>query len=481
MSVRVRFAPSPTGYLHIGNVRTALFNWLFARHEKGTFILRVEDTDKERSDPKYVTAMLDSLKWLGLDYQEGPEIDGPHAPYFQAQRISLYRKKLEVLTEKGRAYPCFCTPEELEERKAKMVAQKLPPRYDGKCREIGNREALDQVERGQRYVWRFKTEPGVTSFDDIIHGPNQVDHKEMDDFVIMKSDGMPMFNFACAVDDGEMGITHVIRGDDHLSNTPKQIMIHEVLGNAIPRYAHLPQILGPDKKRLSKRHGATLVTEYREMGFKPEALVNYLALLGWSTSDSQQIFSKDELIEKFGLERVGKSPAIFDQQKLNWMNGVYIRGMGGDELLDKVVPLMQKAGLVGNPVSEEHKNLIQELLKLEKDRIKTFEEFPAYVDFFFKEAIEMDGEAGLKLADPAVKAYLGELATRIGKTDPYSKEAAEKLVRAYAEELKVKASVLIHPLRAALSGRTVGPGLFDIMGLLGREKCVIRINKAVSL
>jgi glutamyl-tRNA synthetase len=278
-----------------------------------------------------------------------------------------------------------------------------------------------------------------------------------------------------------MAITHVIRGDDHLSNTPKQILIHQVLGNILPRYAHLPQILGPDKKRLSKRHGATLVTEYREMGFKSEALVNYLALLGWSTSDSQQIFKLPDLIQKFSLDRVGRNPGIFDQKKLDWMNGLYIREMGTGDLLDKIIPLMQKHQLVSNPVTDEQKKLLGELVTLERERIKNFEEFPAYVDFFFKQEVVFNEEAKKQLEDETIKSLLLEIARKMEQSPDGHKETCEKIVRGLAEEKGIKAAILIHPLRAALSGRTVGSGLFDIMGLLGKAKCIERLHRALQI
>ncbi len=479
--VRVRFAPSPTGFLHIGNVRTALFNWLFAKHEKGVFILRIEDTDKERSEERFTQAILDSLKWLGMDYQEGPKIGGPKSPYFQSQRLDIYGRALATLQKNNQVYPCFCTPDELAAKRAEMAAKKLPPRYDGQCRSLPSAEAEKRIANGERFVWRFKVEPGMTSFEDMVHGLNQVDHKEIDDFVLMKSDGGPAFNFACAVDDGAMEITHVIRGDDHLSNTPRQILLHQALGQPVPRYAHLPQILGPDKKRLSKRHGATLVTEYRELGYLPEVLVNYLSLLGWSTSDSQQLFSLSELIEKFTLERVGKNPAIFDQKKLDWMNGVYIRQMPQERLYQAILPMMQERKLVSDPITEEQKKLFLRLLDLERERIQTFQVFPEFVDYFFRDDYAFEESAEKKWLENEVSlTQLKELQARLARAGNFNKEEAEQMVRQYAEELKVKPAQLIHPLRVSLTGRTIGPGLFDIMELLGKEKCVQRIQRVLQ-
>ncbi|MFY9204018.1 MAG: glutamate--tRNA ligase, partial [Limnochordia bacterium] len=338
--VRVRFAPSPTGYLHVGGARTALFNYLYAKHHHGVFVLRIEDTDLARSTEASTRAILDSMAYLGLDWDEGPEKGGDYGPYFQSQRLELYKEYAEKLLSMGRAYECYCTPEELDQIRQEAAAQGRDPKYDGRCRNLTDTQRREFVRQGRKPVIRFKADfEGTTLVDDLIRGQVIFDNNQLDDFVIIKSDGMPTYNFAVVIDDALMRITHVIRGEDHLSNTPKQIQIYQALGFAVPQFAHIPMILGPDRTRLSKRHGATSVGQFQEEGYLAEAMVNYLALLGWAYDDSQTIFSKTELIEKFSLSKVSKNPAVFDLAKLQWMNGVYIRELSLDELYQRTLPL----------------------------------------------------------------------------------------------------------------------------------------------
>src|SRR5882672_10572858 len=330
-SIRVRFAPSPTGYLHIGGARTALFNWLFARHNQGVFILRIEDTDELRSTEESVSGILDSMKWLGLDWDEGPTPDGrgvkgDYGPYFQMQRLEKYQAACDELVKKGLAYPCYCTAEEVEKMRELALLAKRPPKYDGRCRNLTSEQRAASEQAGKKKSIRFKTpQTGNTRFVDLVRGGLDFENALLEDFVILKTSGVPTYNFACVVDDHHMAISHVIRGDDHLSNTPRQILVYEALGWKPPEFGHLAMILGSDGSRLSKRHGATSVTDYRDSGYLPEVMLNYLALLGWGTEDSQQIFTQQEMVDKFSLERCSKSPAAFDPAKLLWMNGEYIR------------------------------------------------------------------------------------------------------------------------------------------------------------
>ena len=348
-NIRVRFAPSPTGYLHVGGARTALYNWLLARQMQGVFVLRVEDTDLQRSTEESVEGILEGMRFLGLTWDEGP--------IFQSDRLDIYREYAQQLLDTGRAYECFCTPEELDQMRKELAAQKLDPKYDGRCRHLTEEQKEAYRQQGRKSVIRFKhKEEGKTEVRDLTHGTVVFDNSQLDDFVIIKSDGMPTYNFAVVIDDATMDITHVIRGEDHLSNTPKQIQIYEALGFQVPEFAHIPMILGPDKARLSKRHGATSVTQFRDEGYLPEAMLNYLALLGWGYDDSQTVFSVDELIEKFSLERVSKNPAVFDIKKLEWLNGLYIRELTIEQLYELTLPYLQKEGLVGTSLSEQEIN-----------------------------------------------------------------------------------------------------------------------------
>jgi glutamyl-tRNA synthetase len=374
MNVRARFAPSPTGYLHIGGARTALFNWLFARGLKGTFILRIEDTDEARSTEESVGAIIESMKWLGLEWDEGPGKDNPaqYEPYYQMQAKDqgVYQKYVDQLLSEGKAYRCYCTPEELDEMRKKAMAEKKPPRYDGRCCHLSMEERQQKEAQGRRAVIRFKRPIDQTvKLHDLIAGDVQFDPTLLDDFVIMKASGVPTYNFACVIDDHRMDITHVIRGNDHLSNTPRQVQLYEAFGWTPPVFAHLSMILGPDGARLSKRHGHTSVLEYRNEGYLPYALINYLALLGWSTEDSQQLFEKQELIQKFSIDRTSNSPATFDPQKLVWMNGEYIRKMDAVELTRTFLQWVEVTGQQDR-IKGWDRELIEKTITLEHDKIK---------------------------------------------------------------------------------------------------------------
>lgn len=487
MTVRVRFAPSPTGFLHIGGARTALFNWLFARHHRGTFILRIEDTDEVRSTQESVQAIFDGLTWLGLDWDEGP-LNGqaPEAhrgnvgPYFQMKRLPLYEGAAKKLMEAGWAYPCYCTPAEVDKMRERAQLLKRPPKYDGTCRSLTPAQRDAKAAEGRSHSVRFKSPlEGVTSFEDVVRGPMKFDNALIEDFVIVKTSGVPTYNFACVVDDQAMGITHVIRGDDHLSNTPRQILCAEALGWKPPVYAHLSMILGSDGSRLSKRHGATSVQEYEKAGYLPEALRNYLALLGWATEDSQQIFDPREMVEKFQLERCGRSPAVFDPQKLLWMNGDYLRRMSLEELVQRARPFLVQA--TWWPQAESQPELLKAALALEHDKLKLLTDVPNLVDFFFQEVV-FDPEAVEKvLKKPGTQEALLAARQAFAVSDAWTAQSTEALCKDVALKLGVKNAAIFHPVRVAVSGRTQGPSLFHMLEVLGKESVLKRMDNGLKL
>lgn len=494
-AVRVRFAPSPTGYLHIGGARTALFNWLFARKMKGSFILRIEDTDEARSTEESVGAIIDSMKWLGLDWDEGPRLSGGQAgtentkygSYFQMQRkeAGIYQKYVDQLISEGKAYPCYCTPDEVEEMRKTAQAQKRSPKYDGRCFLLNPEERKKKEAEGRTAVIRFRMPAeGKVGLDDIVRGKVEFENTTLDDFVIMKASGVPTYNFACVVDDHLMEISHVIRGDDHLSNTPRQLHLYKALGWQTPIFAHLSMIMGPDGTRLSKRHGHTSVLEYRKDGYLSKPLINYLALLGWATEDSQTIFNvPDELIEKFQLERCAKSPAIFDQQKLLWMNGEYIRSASGsqagyiNEVFNDWLALTGQQDLVKG----WDRQLLEKIIGVEAEKVKLLSDIPKLFDFFFVDKVEYTPEAVEKvLKKPEAKKVLELILSKLGAQEDFSPATLEKLARDMAAEIGIKAGQAFHPIRVAVSGRTVGPSLFHAMEWLGKEKVTQRIQDCLK-
>ncbi len=492
MGIRVRFAPSPTGYLHIGGARTALYNYLFARHNNGKFILRIEDTDEVRSTKESVDAILKGMKFLGLDYDEGPFINkkgeieekGNFGPYFQTQRIFLYKDFVDKLLKEGKAYKCYCTVEELAKKRELSNLEKRPPKYDNHCRHLTHDQILNYEKEGRKPVIRFFNDGlGETKFNDIIKGEISFNNSLLDDFVIVKSSGIPIYNFAVVLDDALMEISHVIRGDDHVSNTPRQIMLYKAMGLKIPEFAHIPMILGGDGARLSKRHGATSVLAYKDMGYLSEALVNYLSLLGWSTSDSQQIFKFNELIEKFDLYRCNSSAAIFDNKKLDWMNGEYIRSKTKDEFFELAVIELEKSGLITREKAIEKKAELEKILSLEHEKVKHLTEIPELYDFMLLDEInynEKDAEKVFKKDPVNTKKILVEINEEMKKIGNFSAENIEKLFREYSEKNNIKTSLIFHPVRVATSGRAKGPSLFHYMEILGKEKVMSRINKTLS-
>lgn len=481
--VRVRFAPSPTGYLHVGSSRTALFNYLFAKHHNGVFVLRIEDTDLARSTEASTQAILDGMKYLELFWDEGPEVGGDYGPYFQSQRLDLYREYADKLLEAGRAYQCFCTPEELDQIRKEAVEQGRDPKYDGRCFHLSDAERQQFIEQGRKPVLRFKAEyEGTTVVEDLIRGKVTFDNNQLDDFVIVKSDGMPTYNFAVVVDDALMRISHVIRGEDHLSNTPKQIQLYEALSFPVPKFAHIPMILGPDKTLLSKRHGATSVTQFRDEGYLPDAMVNYLALLGWSYDDSQTIFKRDDLIRKFALEKVSKNPAVFDITKLQWMNGVYIRDLSLDEFYQTALPLFQSWGYISEEVTSEEESRLKAVLAILQERVKLLSELKEASYYFFEDELRYNEKALNKvLFKEGAAEVLNALLPELLNVKDYTQENLEPLFRKVQEQFDCKLAAVIQPVRVAVTGTNVSPGIYEVLALLGRAKTCERIKDALAL
>lgn len=479
-SIRVRFAPSPTGYLHIGGARTALFNWLYARHYNGTFVLRIEDTDLVRSTDEAVTAILDGMKWLGLDWDEGPEKGGEYGPYFQTQRLNLYKPFVDRLLTSGEAYYCYCTPEELKTRRKKEMARGKAYIYDRKCLNLSEAEKEKIKREGRKPSIRLKMPDRKIIVQDLIKGKMEFDSKLFSDFVIVKSDGMPTYNFAATIDDILMKISLVMRGDDHISNTPKQIVIYQALEAPIPDFAHIPMIMGSDNTRLSKRHGATSVMEFQKMGFLPEAVVNYIAHLGWSSGTDREIFSAAELIEGFTLDKVSSHAAIFDMEKLNWFNGEYLKEMPEEMYVKNLTPFLEEAGFIGYLSDIETKNWLKKIVSLMKTRVKNFRQFLEYGDYFFREDFVTDENAEQILKQNGVKNILKNLAKGLQGLDSWDEGSIETKVREIAAQLNIKGRQIIHPTRAALSGKTVGPSLFALMEVLGKDKNIKRLEKAIT-
>ena len=475
MMVRVRFAPSPTGYLHIGNARTALFNYLFARKNKGRFILRVEDTDIERSSKEYEVALIEDLKWIGLEWDEGPDIGGEFGPYRQMERLDFYRDVAERLLKEGKAYRCYCTREEIEKRNIE-AGKNASAGYDNRCRNITQKEIEAYEREGRKPVLRFIVPEKDIAVDDLIRGNVIFEGQHIPDFVIMKSDGLPTFHFAVVVDDILMKITHVIRGEDHLSNTPKHILLFEALNAPIPQFAHMSMTLGPDRTRLSKRHGATSVRAYREAGYLPEAFFNYIALLGWGTTESQDIFSKEELIEAFSLERCQKSSAVFDPEKLLWMNGYYIRKASPKRILTLSLPFLKEAGIVKGDLSEEESQYLEKAISLEQEKIKLLKDVPYHIGFFVKEPAYEEDAVNKYLTEKGRKV-LSQVLDVLEGCEEWNVAEIEGRIRKFCEEKGYKGSEVFHPLRVAVSGKTKGPGLFEMLEHLGREKTLTRLRR----
>ncbi len=481
-SVRVRYAPSPTGYPHVGNIRTALFNWLFARHHGGSFIVRIEDTDVTRKVRGAVKGILDGLRWLGLDWDEGPEVGGKYAPYFQSQRLEIYSETAQRLISQGDAYYCYCSTQRLKEMRAEQVGRKQPPGYDRLCRHLTQEERAQKEAEGITPVVRFKTPlGGQTRFNDLIRGEVVFDNNTLDDFILLKSDGYPTYHLANVVDDHLMEITHVLRAEEWLSSTPRHLLLYRALGFEPPQFAHLPMLLGTDRSKLSKRHGAVSITEYREQGYLPEAMVNFLALLGWSLDDKTELMSREELIQSFSLERISRTAAIFNQDKLNWMNGVYIRSLTADEFFEAVEPYLMMNIPAGEALisSEEY---VRDILPLVQERARTLAEVAELAQFFFID--QLDYEPGLLIGknmsrQSAIQA-LKAAQQRLSQLEAFDAGSLEALLRPLAVELGLKTGQLFGTLRVAVTGRTAAPPLFQTMAVLGKERCLRRIEAALA-
>jgi len=458
--IKTRFAPSPTGNLHIGGARTALFNYLFAKHNNGIFVLRIEDTDIERSKEEYTQDILEGLRWLGILWDEGP--------LFQRERMDIYREHAYRLLKEGLAYRCYCTPEVLEEKRKNALKEGKKPNYDRTCRDL-NMEYPDRP-----YVIRFKTPlEGHVSFNDIVRGKITFNCEELDDLVILRSDNTPTYNFTVVVDDALMGITHIIRGDDHINNTPRQILIYKALGYSIPEFAHVPLIHGKDRTRLSKRHGATSLLEYKNEGFLPEALMNYLARLGWAYKD-QEVFSREELIEKFDLSHVGKSPAIFDMDKLSWLNSYYIKNTDDHTIAKNLEYFLEKEG-----IAVDRKEKLIPVVKSLKERAKTLKEMASMAAYFFNDNIEYDEKAREKFLTPQTRDILESFLNGFKTLHTLDEASEKKIIEDIVRQTNRKVVDVIQPIRVALTGRTASPGIFEVIDILGRESVEKRIDRAI--
>jgi glutamyl-tRNA synthetase len=474
---RVRFAPSPTGFLHVGGARTALFNWLYARRHGGTLVLRIEDTDTARSSEDMVSGILDGLRWLGLTWDEGPEVGGPHAPYFQTGRLDRHREAAASLVRRGLAYRCYCPPERLRAEREAAEARGGAWQYDRACLALSTEQIRRHEADGTPGAVRFRVPGGATVFDDAVRGRVEFDGANVEDFIVLRSDGQPTFHLSVVVDDVDMGITHVIRGDDHLSNTPKHVLLFDALGAPVPRFAHVPLILGEDRKRLSKRHGATSVGEYRQQGYLPEAMVNFLALLGWSPGDDRELMTIEELTASFTLEGISGGNAIFNGEKLDWMNGQYIARLPVRELAAAVLPLLAGAGLAAHPLVQDEASL-DRLLELLRPRARRLTELAEQAVPLLREPVEYEQAAIEKhLGTPDLEGHVSALAAALASLPAFDEAAVEAAVRGTAESRGIKAGPLIHATRVAVTGRTASPGLFEVLTWLGRERTCARLGQ----
>jgi glutamyl-tRNA synthetase len=475
---RVRFAPSPTGYLHVGGARTALFNWLFARRHRGTFILRIEDTDVERSSTDMTAGILASLRWLGLDWDEGPGVGGPHAPYLQSERLSMYRDAASRLLGAGHAYYCYCRPEELQARRQQAEAAGGAWMYDRACLERSASDAAAREAEGVPRAVRFRVPPGATTFEDRVRGRITVLNDHIEDFVILRSDGHPTYQLSVVVDDVDMAVTDVVRGDDHISNTPKQVLLYDALGVPVPRFAHVPLILGPDRKRLSKRHGATSVGEYESQGCLPEAMVNFLALLGWSPgSGDQEVFTVGELASRFTLEGISGGNAVFNPEKLSWFNQQHMARLAATDVIERLRPRLEAAGLWREEFAGPRRAWLEAVIELLKPRVHTLGDFTRQLVPFVEDEVERDPAAVARhLSAPDISLHLAALVGRFEALPTFDRAALEAALRSLAEERGIKPGVLIHATRVAVTGQAVSPGLFDVLELVGRDRVLRRLE-----
>ncbi len=484
--MRLRFPPSPTGKIHIGNIRTALFNWLWARKNDGKLVLRIEDTDRQRSSREYENIILQELEWLGLDIDEGVKIGGQYGPYRQTERLDIYQKYAQELIDEGKAYYCYCSPEELDEMREKARAEGEMPKYDGRCRRLTEEEKKQYEQQGRKPVIRFKIDDENRDIivKDKIRGQVIFNTSVLDDFIIFKSDGMPTYNFAVVIDDALMKISEVIRGEDHLSNTPKQILLYEALGFTIPSFAHLPLILDENKAKLKKRSSDddVYIGEYREKGYLPEALFNFLALLGWSPGDDNEILSRQELVSRFELQDINKAAAVFDKEKLNWMNGKYIRDADIDKIVELSIPYLQEAGFIDDDITENKRKWLKRVIEVGRSKVDYLAQIPEEVELFFSE-LEYDNkeEAIEEFSQEGVELVFNALKEKIYNLDEFKLDSINNIFNEMKKELPVSARTVYHPVRLALTGKNSGPDLNSVIYILGPEEVESRLKKAMNL
>ncbi len=476
--VRVRFAPAPTGLLHIGNARTALFNFLFAKRHQGAFVLRIEDTDVERSTDTFIDRIVEDLQWLGISWEEGPDRGGPLGPYRQTQRLSTYREFADRLLHEGKSYKCFCSEDRLDQLRKEQLSKGKMPRYDGRCRSLSAAEIAGMESSGLRPVVRFHVGRGSILFEDLIHGKMNFDAGGMGDFIIVRSDGMVAYNFACVIDDHLMNITHVIRGEDHLSNTPRQILLYQALAWQPPIFAHPPLILGPDRSPLSKRHGATAVSQYREEGFLPEALENYLILLGWTPPSGQETLSLERMIEEFSIQNVSKSAPVYNRKKLEWLNSNYLRAKEDGQLSELLIPYLQKSGIRIDQTNHQWLNQISGVLK---DNLVVLSEAEQYLGIFFDDKFCFEEGAKTLLQDPKNRETVASVLRFLEDTSDIRSEEQIPLLSQLEKKTGRKGKDLYAPLRAAITGKTKGPELVKTLPLLGKERIIQRLRMALEI
>ena len=481
--MRVRFAPSPTGPFHIGGARSALFNWLLARRYGGKLILRIEDTDLERSSRESEENIKDALRWLGMDWDEGIDVGGDHGPYRQTERLPIYAEYTARLLESGKAYRCYCTDEELEAERQELMAKGQMPQYMGKCQNLSAADEQKLIVEGRKPTIRFRVPKNQTiSFHDAVRGTVSFDSNGIGDFVIVKSDGFPVYNYAVVLDDALMEITHVIRAEEHLSNTPRQVLIYQALGLQLPQFGHISLILGKDRSKMSKRHGATSVEQYKALGYLPEAVVNFLALLGWSPPGEDEIFSSSELIKLFSLEHVAKNPAVFDIDKLNWINAIYLKKLDLVTLTDMALPHLKAAGLIGEELSAERMEWIRQVVAAVRDYVSFAAQIPEHAAVFFEDDVTMENEeTAAILKDPDVPRVMEEFLDKLTKLEAITGEQVQATLKSVGKELKLGGKKVFMPVRVALTGKMHGPELISLIPLLGLDRTAARIRHSMSL
>lgn len=479
---KVRFAPSPTGPFHIGGARSALFNWLVARNKNGKFLVRVEDTDLARSTRESEENIKAALNWLGLNWDEGIDVGGENGPYRQTERLNIYHKEIQRLLDEGKAYYCYCTEEELEESRTQQLAEGKTPVYNDHCRSLTEEEIAKYKESGRKPVIRLRVpKEGVFAFDDMVRGHVTFQAAGVGDFIIMKSDGIPVYNFAVVVDDALMNITHVIRAEEHLSNTPRQIAIYQALGYDIPKFGHISLILGSDHKKMSKRHGATSVDEYRKMGYLSDAVVNYLALLGWAPKGEQEIFTREELIEQFSMKRVSANDAVFDIEKLNWINFQYMKQLSPEELLELTLPFIINAGYITGPLSDEKKEWLKKVVWFVRDHLYYGAQTPENVKIFFEELPATTDEEMLDIMSRETsKMIIKSFAEKLSDLDTFNESSIKDVFSNLMKESGIKGKAAFEPVRIALTGEIHGPGLYTLIELFGKEKTIQRLKSSLT-